>query len=184
MAAEMQEKFRMLLATKQEKPKIKIKSLDDINKEAEKECEKTIMNEENIGCSDGSSGGVGGGSGAGKAKFKTEVEDNFEMNLDVAVEVVGDSSSDAKLDDITASNPEAIGNPRSGGRAINKKNAGMMNGTEKTRERRKSLVDDDNEADTSDSDRLVIQDEEKPNPSLLHCLLLKVMIRKESFCRL
>ncbi|KAK6618234.1 hypothetical protein RUM44_002685 [Polyplax serrata] len=152
MAAEMQEKFRMLLATKQEKPKIKIKSLDDINKEVAKECERNRAHE----------------SKEVRGKYKTDILDNFEMNLDVAVEIVGDNNGDVKFND---------GNVGGGSQktiARDRRHHQIVNGrSEKSKERRKALVDDDNEADTSDSDRLVIQDDEKPNPSLLHCLLLK-----------
>lgn len=155
MAAEMQEKFRMLLATKQEKPKIKIKSLDDINKEVAKECERNRAHE----------------SKEVRGKYKTDILDNFEMNLDVAVEIVGDNNGDVKFND---------GNVGGGSQktiARDRRHHQIVNGrSEKSKERRKALVDDDNEADTSDSDRLVIQDDEKPNPSLLHCLLLKVSV--------
>ena len=102
MAAEMQEKFRMLLATKQEKPKIKIKSLDDINKEAVKECnnKSVVINDENY-----KENFISGW----KSKLKSDLDDeNIEMNLDVAVEIVGsdvNNTTEVKLDDdITTEN--------------------------------------------------------------------------------
>mgnify|MGYP002716723775 FL=1 len=101
MAAEMQEKFRMLLATKQEKPKIKIKSLDDINKEAVKECnnKSVVINDENY-----KENFISGW----KSKLKSDLDDeNIEMNLDVAVEIVGSdvNTTEVKLDDdITTEN--------------------------------------------------------------------------------
>ncbi|KAL0268474.1 UNVERIFIED_CONTAM: hypothetical protein PYX00_010403 [Menopon gallinae] len=140
MAAEMQEKFRMLLSSKQEKPKIKIKSLDDINKEALKENGK--MDDEE------------------KSKVKSEMDENFEVNIDVAVEEVGENSSEMKIDESSSAKKDG------------KKPEKETSEPTERRESRKSSVDD--EADTSDSDRLVIQDqEEKPNASLLQSLLLK-----------
>lgn len=142
MAAEMQEKFRMLLSSRQEKPKIKIKSLDDINKEALKENGKFDAGE--------------------KSKVKSEVDENFEVNIDEAVEEVGENSSEMKIDESSG---------RKDGKKVEKEQPPEPM-TER-RDSRKSSVDD--EADTSDSDRLVIQDqEEKPNASLLQSLLLKV----------
>ncbi|EEB17145.1 zinc finger protein, putative [Pediculus humanus corporis] len=180
MAAEMQEKFRMLLATKQEKPKIKIKSLDDINKEAVKECnnKSVVINDENY-----KENFISGW----KSKLKSDLDDeNIEMNLDVAVEIVGSdvNTTEVKLDDdITTENnltDERNFNKKNEHKITRKKNKIIINGSVKVKDRKQSMTDDDddddddeNEADTSDSDRLVIQDEEKPNPSLLHCLLLK-----------
>lgn len=157
MAAEMQEKFHLLLAAKQEKPKpkIKIKSLDDINKEAVKDKEKKFTKQDPKEIE--------------KHKIKAEVLENFEMNLDVAIEVVGDNSNnELKLDEVPSESIECAGLSI---KLMEKKN--LPNGYSKSKRQRKSSMEEENEADTSDSDRLVIQ-EEKPNPSLLQCLLLKV----------
>lgn len=170
MAAEMQEKFRMLLAAKQERPKIKIKSLDDINNEIGGDNEKAAENTE-----DGS-----------KAKIKAEAEENYEMNIDVVVEEVGDVSDEIGIEETFAETrngdleqPEEVAEAPVNRPDLDNEQefTEIESNSSKHKDRRKSSADEENGGeDTSDSDRLVIQDEEKPNPSLLHSLLLKVNI--------
>lgn len=179
----MQEKFRMLLAAKQDKPKIKIKSLDDLNKEVAAAEGEVILNkvsesEDVMECADSAPEHAQPPEPNRQIetiepdldRVKTEVEEPFEMSIDVAVEEVGDSCDDIMIDETSTQ----VAAERRGHAAREIRPAVNGDATLKN-VRRKSSVEEETEAgDTSDSDRLVIQDEEKPNISLLHSLLMKV----------